>query len=86
MLCEQTISAVADEHSPVAFSARHWQPVRITNQTASMQRRTGTGGRRPWAAGGGGGTSGSIAAHSRSANANSPSHGPPTAAERGEGL
>jgi hypothetical protein len=59
-------SAVADEHNPVALSAAHWQPVRITNQIASMARRAGTGGRPPLGCGGAGGSKGSIAAHRRS--------------------
>ncbi len=59
-------SAVAEEQSFVALSARHGQPVRITNQIASVARRAGTGGRPPRGRAGGAGTSGSIAAQSRS--------------------
>lgn len=59
-------SAVADEHSVVALSARQGQPVRITNQIASIARRAGTGGRPPLGRDGCAGSNGSIAAHSRS--------------------
>ena len=59
-------SAVADEHRVVAFSARQGQPVRITNQIASIARRAGNGGRPPLARVGCAGSNGSSIAHSRS--------------------
>lgn len=59
-------SAVAEEQRLVALSARQGQPVRITNQIASMARRAGTGGRPPLGCGGGVGSNGSITAHSPS--------------------
>ncbi|CAA9282905.1 MAG: hypothetical protein AVDCRST_MAG04-3867, partial [uncultured Acetobacteraceae bacterium] len=54
-------SAVADEHSLVALSARQGQPVRMANQTASIARRAGIGGRPPRGRSGGTGSSGCIA-------------------------
>jgi hypothetical protein len=59
-------SAVADEHSPVAFSARQGQPARMTNQIASIARRAGTGGRPPRGRNGCAGSNGSSTAHNRS--------------------
>jgi len=52
---------------PVAFNAFHWQPVRKTKKIASIARRFGTRGRwQPSGCTGGGGSNGSISAHSSS--------------------
>jgi hypothetical protein len=61
-------SAVAVEHSVVAFKARQGQPVRITYQIAAIARRAGTKGRPPLGCARSGGTSGSINAQSPAGN------------------
>jgi hypothetical protein len=57
---------VAEEQSVAAFKARQGQPVRMTNQIASIARRPGTGGRPPLGRSRSAGISGSSTAHSRS--------------------
>jgi len=71
---------VADEHSVVAFSARQGQPVRMTNQIASIAHRAGTGGRPPRGRSGSNGISGSIIAQSRSGKRHLSIKHPPFAA------